>query len=206
MAYLSFLLKAIFISLSGVMAPGPLTTVTISKGNESPHSGGLIALGHGIIEFPLMIIILFGFGRLFSITYTKMTIGILGGILLIWLGFGMLKSFKNISIAETKASASALGQGVALTIGNPYFLIWWATIGATLAVQAAEFGVIGFIIFMLVHWSCDLIWLYLLSTLAFNGKKFFGNLFQKASFLICGLLLFYFGLAFIFDASKELFK
>ena len=40
------------------MAPGPVTAVTISKGNESPHAGGLVAVGHGVVEFPLMIALL----------------------------------------------------------------------------------------------------------------------------------------------------
>lgn len=53
MALLTFLFTAVIISLSGVMAPGPMTTVTISKGSKSPYAGALIAVGHGIVEFPL---------------------------------------------------------------------------------------------------------------------------------------------------------
>jgi threonine/homoserine/homoserine lactone efflux protein len=44
----AFLLEAVLISLSGVIAPGPVTAVTVSKGTKSPHAGAIIALGHGI--------------------------------------------------------------------------------------------------------------------------------------------------------------
>lgn len=64
----AFLLEASLISLSGVMAPGPLTTVTVGKGSRSPHAGGLVAIGHGIVEFPLMIFIFYGLGVLLTRT------------------------------------------------------------------------------------------------------------------------------------------
>jgi len=57
MALLNFLFTAVVISLSGVMAPGPITAVTIGKGSKSPYAGALIAIGHGIVEFPLMVAI-----------------------------------------------------------------------------------------------------------------------------------------------------
>jgi len=50
-----FLLEAALISLSGVLAPGPMTAVTVGEGTRSPHAGAWIAVGHGIIEIPLMI-------------------------------------------------------------------------------------------------------------------------------------------------------
>ena len=66
MPLLTFLLEAVLVSLSGVMAPGPITAVTIGKGSDSPHAGALVAVGHGIVEFPLMIAIFYGFGRVLT--------------------------------------------------------------------------------------------------------------------------------------------
>ena len=61
-----FLFQAMIISLSGVMAPGPITAATIAAGTKSRHSGALIAVGHGIVEFPLMFLILAGIGIIFE--------------------------------------------------------------------------------------------------------------------------------------------
>ena len=59
-----FLGKVIMISLSGVMAPGPVTAVVIASGARNRYAGILMALGHGIVEFPLMIVIVLGAGTL----------------------------------------------------------------------------------------------------------------------------------------------
>jgi len=67
----AFLLEAVLISLSGVIAPGPVTAVTVGKGTKSPHAGAIIALGHGVVEIPLVILILYGFGDILKITYIK---------------------------------------------------------------------------------------------------------------------------------------
>ena len=67
MSLAAFLLETVLISLSGVMMPGPITAVSIGKGSESPHAGAKIAVGHGIVEFPLIAAFFFGLGRLLDI-------------------------------------------------------------------------------------------------------------------------------------------
>jgi len=86
MSILTFIFEAVLISLSGVMAPGPITAVSIGKGNESSHAGALIAIGHGVVEFPLMIFIFYGFGYLLNLIYIKVLIGIIGGLFLLFMG------------------------------------------------------------------------------------------------------------------------
>ena len=107
MAFLTFILQTVGISLSGVMAPGPITAVTIGKGNRSPHAGAKIAIGHGIVEFPLMIALYFGFGKLIEFWPVKTAIGIIGGAFLLWMGIGMLKSIKvSVESSHEKRSAT----------------------------------------------------------------------------------------------------
>ena len=57
---ITFLLTATAISLSGVLAPGPMTAATLAAGTRSRHAGAIIALGHGVVEFPLMLVIIAG--------------------------------------------------------------------------------------------------------------------------------------------------
>jgi len=92
-----------------------------------------------------------------------------------------------------------------LSAGNPYFLVWWATVGASLILRSIEFGIIGLILMAVVHWCCDLVWYQFLSWLSFQGGRFFGNRLQMAVFIICGLAMLYFGLYFITDAVTRLF-
>ena len=60
----SFLVYVIGISLSGVMAPGPVTATTIVMGSRNRWAGAIIALGHGIVEFPLIILIVVGLDKI----------------------------------------------------------------------------------------------------------------------------------------------
>jgi len=201
----AFLLEAILISLSGVIAPGPVTAVTVSKGSKSPHAGAIIALGHGIVEIPLMILILYGFGDILKITYVKAIIGLFGGLFLLKMGLGLLKGIKRAQIDSSNGPSSPLMAGIILTLANPYFLIWMATIGSILIFRSYTFGLRGFAMFMIGHWSCDFLWLYFLSALSFKGGQFFGKRLQQVLFLICGVFLLFFSAKFIYDAAKIIF-
>jgi len=202
----AFLLEAVLISLSGVMAPGPVTAVTVSKGTKSPHAGAIIALGHGIVEIPLMILILYGFGDLLKITYIKAIIGLLGGLFLLKMGLGLLKGIKQVKVDSSNDPSSPLRAGIILTLANPYFLVWMATIGSILIFRSYAFGLLGFTIFIIAHWSCDFLWLYFLSALSFKGGQFFGKRLQQVLFLICGVFLLFFSGKFFYDAAKIIFS
>jgi len=202
----AFLLEAVLISLSGVIAPGPVTAVTISKGTKSPHVGAMIALGHGMVEIPLMILILYGFGDILKMTYIKAIIGLLGGLFLLKMGLGLLKGIKQIKIDSVNGPSSPLMAGIILTMANPYFLVWMATIGSILIFRSYAFGLLGFTLFMIAHWSCDFLWLYFLSALSFKGGQFFGKRLQRVLFVICGIFLLFFSTKFIYDAAKIIFS
>ena len=79
-----FLIQTVIISLTGVMAPGPMTAAAVGTGTRSPHAGILIAVGHGIVEFPLMIFVYYGLGHVLSIAYVKAAIFTFGGIFLLF--------------------------------------------------------------------------------------------------------------------------
>lgn len=162
MSFGAFLLQAILISLSGVMAPGPLTVVVVGKGAKSSRAGALIALGHGAVEFPLMVLIALGLGPFFQHRAFATSIGLAGGVVLLWMAAGLLLSLRRGSTRETGSEhmreASPFTAGVLMTGGNPYFIIWWATVGATLVLRAWGYGVWQFALFAVIHWSLDLIW------------------------------------------------
>jgi len=202
MPLLTFLLEAVVISLSGVMAPGPVTAVAVGKGSESPHAGAWVAIGHGIVEFPLMIALFYGFGYLLNLSYVEAVIAFVGGLLLLVMGVGMFHSVKQVEVNLTLYTRSPLVAGIVLSVGNPYFLIWWATVGTALILRAVSFGILGFLIFALLHWLCDFLWSYFLSALSFKGGRFFGQKFQKIVFAMSGVFLLFFSGKFILGAVK----
>lgn len=205
-ALAAFLIQAVVISLSGVMAPGPMTTITVGRGGENPHAGALIALGHGAVEVPLMLAIFYGFGYFVEIRAVKTLIFVFGGLFLLFMAWGMFSSLAARAQASQKVpQGSPVFAGMMLSLGNPYFLIWWVTIGASLTLQSVRFGLAGFAAFAFIHWLCDLVWLYFLSALSFKGGQFFGRVFQRVIFVVCGVALVFFGVRFLFDGFSLVF-
>jgi threonine/homoserine/homoserine lactone efflux protein len=192
-----FLLSAVGISLSGVMAPGPLTAATITKGYNDKYAGTFIALGHAIIEIPLMALIYFGFAHFLASPEVKKIIGLIGGLLLIFMGAMLFRTMnKSIREAGGDLPSNSFTTGILLTGANPYFFLWWATIGIALIYGAAEFGIYGLIIFVIVHWLCDLFWEQLVSFTVFKTRHLWTPKVQKVVFGICALVLIGFGIWF----------
>ena len=202
MSFMAFMLQTLLISLTGVMAPGPITALTVAKGSESPHAGVSVAAGHGIVEIPLMAAIFYGFGRLLELRYVKASIALAGGIFLAIMAVGMIRSIRHTDIGQGRYTRSSLVTGIALSIGNPYFIIWWATVGAAMILQSVAFGTAGLFAFAALHLACDFVWLYFLSFLSFRGGQFFGRIFQKVIFAGCGAFLVFLCVKFIVDGVK----
>ena len=197
-----FLSSAVMISLSGVLSPGPMTAAALQHGSRSAFTGIYIALGHAVIEMPLIFLIYLGVGNLLHMEGVRITIGIAGGIYLLFIGIGLLRP--RVSGESSKATPSSFFSGIFLSGGNPYFLLWWATIGAGLVIGAARFGLLGLILFAILHWLCDLIWYSFLSFASFKGIKMFGaGLYKKVS-VICGLAMLFYGGTFIVSALNQI--
>jgi threonine/homoserine/homoserine lactone efflux protein len=197
-----FLASAVMISLSGVLSPGPMTAAVIQHGARSRLTGVYVSLGHGVVEIPLIILLAFGAGSLFETPGVRLFVGLAGGTYLLHMGKGLLRP-GDLSLDEQKGPSSLMA-GIALSIGNPYFLLWWATVGLGLVLSAARFGALGLVLFIVLHWLCDLVWYTLLSSLSFRGVRTFGSgLYRKVS-IICGLAMLFFGGAFILGSLKLL--
>ncbi len=204
MGYGAFLFQAALISLSGVMAPGAVTVVVVGHGARSPRAGALIALGHGVVEFPLMVLIVLGLGPLLERPLVSGIIGIAGAAVLFWMGLGLLRSIRREQDHTVRRESSPFVAGILMTAANPYFLVWWATVGATLVFRAWEFGVWQFAVFAVVHWSLDFGWDFFLSAASYRGVNVLGERFLKGVSLVSGILLIIFGVRFLWDGWRTL--
>jgi threonine/homoserine/homoserine lactone efflux protein len=204
---LFFLIEVVVISLSGVMAPGPVTAAAIGMGTRSRYAGPLIAVGHGVVEFPLMILIVLGAGRILKLPTAQIVIGLAGGAFLLIMAIQMLKSLRSAEKQQVTVTKSApVLAGIILSAGNPYFLLWWATVGLALATAATGIGIWAFVLFAIVHWLCDLVWLSALSWASFKGSVLLGPRGMRIVLTICSVALFVFGLFFVYNAGSILIR
>ena len=198
LSLLFFLFKVIIVSLSGVMAPGPVTAAAIAKGQRQRFAGSLIAVGHGIVEFPLMILIILGMDELLKSAKTQIVIGLAGGAFLLFMAIQMLRDIRKTDYTPEKSyKTGPVLTGILLSVGNPYFLLWWASVGLALATEATQLGIWAFALFAVIHWLCDLVWLQVLSWASFKGSALLGPQTQRIVLLVCSLALLFFGLYFI---------
>ncbi|MBD3349146.1 MAG: hypothetical protein GF400_08130 [Candidatus Eisenbacteria bacterium] len=204
MSFGAFLIQAMLISLSGVMGPGPLSVVVVDEGARSPRAGLLIALGHGVVEFPLMALIAVGFAPVLERPLFGAIVGLAGGVVLLWMGVGLLRSLSRPIETERRKASSPFVAGMVMSAANPYFLVWWATVGATLVFRALEYGIWLFVVFAVAHWSLDVGWDFLLSSASHRGFRVLGPRFLKGVSLVAGVLLAFFGIRFVIDAAPTL--
>jgi len=206
---LVFLGSAVLISLSGVMAPGALTAATLAVATRNRWAGTLVAVGHAVVELPLIVLIVLGMDELLKRQPVQIGIGLAGGAFLLLMAWGMFRSLRRPAPEEATAVSarrSPIVIGIVLSASNPYFLLWWATVGLALATQAVSLGIMAFALFAVIHWLLDLIWLTLLSWVTYGGGKLMGDRTQRVILAICAAALVFFGGKFLFDAGHSLLK
>lgn len=183
------------LGLSGACMPGPLLTVTISETlRRGPSAGPLLVLGHGLLEALVVVLVLAGLGDWLQQPRVFAALALVGGLLLIWMGSGMLRGLPRLSLeleAEQTASVNPITAGALVSLANPYFVLWWATIGLGYMVVAYEAGIAGVIVFYLFHILSDLVWYAFISGSVSLGRSLISN--RAYRWLVAGCAVFLVG-------------
>lgn len=195
-----FLLSAAGLSLTGVMFPGPMTAVTVAKGYSDRNAGAWMAVGHAVIEVPLIVGIYFGLSQVIDSPMVFKAIYLLGGAMLLYLGLRMLWSIAESPMELTGFPGNSLVAGILITGTNSAFYVWWATVGVALVLSVSRFGLMGLVLFTGVHLMCDLCWCEALSYGTFKSRRWWTPRARRIVFRICALILVAFGVWFVATA------
>ncbi len=207
--FVLFLFGVILISLSGALAPGPLLFTNLSNAPRWGWKGGLwLSLGHTCVELPVILLIAVGLSFVIYIPFVQFTIAILGGVVL--LAFGTLQIreartpvevFEQIDLANAKPTRHPFFIGLIFSAFNPFFIVWWFTVGANIVITAFLFAALaGVIIMFLSHVWIDYVWLAGTAWATQRGSQLIGSRGYKYLIAGFGLLLIYFGILFCFNA------
>ena len=205
------------VALTGAMSPGPLLTYTIIKSAKTNKRGYLMGLwiitGHAILEMGIILLLLLGFSFVLKNIAVVRIIGVSGGLILILFGAFIIRDiFKgNIStsflnsqgepnkdpgLIENKGIENPVIGGIMVSMSNPYWWVWWATIGFAFMIQFN----ISFekwpklLAFFLGHEAGDLIWYLIVSTLAFFGLRHMNRKAYYGILMFCALFMVLFGI------------
>jgi threonine/homoserine/homoserine lactone efflux protein len=206
MDILSFVVTIVVLTASGALAPGPLFFATVSHGSKHGAKSGLIfSIAHTVVEFSLIMLFALGLLTIASEPIVKQVIGLIGGSVLIAFGSIQIRNtivFKSENLKKPKASYRRLFMiGLVFTGLNPYFILWWLTVGAQLIVIALEFAALLGVVFMFVcHVWMDYVWLTTVAYFSKKGTDVMGLKWYKPLMLIFGVVLIYFGITFIVAA------
>ncbi len=190
------------LALSGALMPGPLLTVTISESAQQGFkTGPLLMVGHAILELVLVVAVIQGLGAYLQLPLVMAIIFFLGGSLLIYLGIDMVRTSGSLSLETDapgegippKRSRNPVVMGVLTSLLNPYWILWWATIGLGYLVTVMKLGVLGIAVFFLGHIAADFAWYSLVSLGVSRGKTFLKDSGYRMLIRCCGIFLFFFG-------------
>jgi len=205
------------VALTGAMSPGPLLTYTIIKSVKTSKHGYLmglwIVMGHAILEMGIIILLLFGFSFVLKNITVVRIIGVTGGLILMLFGASIIRdifngnistdflhsqdgSNKNPESIENKGLENPIIGGIMVSMSNPYWWVWWATIGFAFMIQ---FNISfkkwpNLLAFFLGHEAGDLIWYLIVSTLAFFGLRHMNPKAYYGILKFCAIFMILFGI------------
>lgn len=204
------------VALTGAMSPGPLLTYTIvrtaSGGRRGYWMGAWIILGHALLEMAIIILMLLGFSFIFKNTLVMRTIGVIGGAVLVLFGISIIKSIWRGEIAtdfiqnpEKTGTAAKTEKpqmfsnpvvgGIFVSMSNPYWWVWWATIGFAFMIQfEVSFNDwTKLLAFFIGHEAGDLAWYLIVSFLTYFSLRRFNRKVYYSILFVCGLFMTLFG-------------
>jgi len=194
------------VGLSGALSPGPLSVLVVREApRRGWWAGPLATLGHGVVELALVIALALGLSAFVGEGRGAAVIAVVGGALLLWMGVSLLRSFRRASLADelvdlevaTRPSGrgatralfargrpgvstvvAVASVGAVASVANPYWVVWWATVGTKLTAVAV---------------------------LASSGHRWFGgDGWYRGLLGACGLFLLVIGLLFIAGGARSL--
>lgn len=198
--------SSFIIALSGALVPGPLFTITVGESFRRGFiAGPLIILGHAILELSLVVLLILGVMPFLAAESTRHVVGIAGGTILVIMGGTLIrdaaKKRLEMSLKDGRRGLHPVLAGIVGSISNPYWLIWWATVGLGYLVSSLKYGLLGVGAFFLGHITADLAWYSLISLTVTKGRGLVGDRGYRFMLYACGVFLIFFGGWFISGAA-----
>lgn len=204
-------------SLSGALMPGPLLTYTIASTMGADRRGWLmgarVVLGHAALEGVLLSGLVLGVVEFLRQPIAAKIIGVVGALLLAYMGIGLIReALRGRAIQLGNAGSPGPGQdpprdarnerrlppsvaGALVSMSNPYFWIWWITIGSAFLMR---FDVTiqrwqALVAFFLGHELGDFGWYTLVSSALHLGRKSIPRTATTVILGVCGVIILGFG-------------
>ena len=206
---LQLAVAAFLIGLSGAMAPGPYLTLTITRTlRQGRLSAMLMLVGHALLEALLLIGFAFGLQTVLRQPTVAGVLALAGGAVLLYLGGSLLVGAVRGTIsadfeaAEDTSKLGPVAQGALVSLANPYWTLWWATIGVKLAADGLAMGPIGIVAFFVGHELADIAWYGVVVFTVASGRHLLSNRLYRGILGACAVFLLYLGVRFVAEGWR----
>jgi threonine/homoserine/homoserine lactone efflux protein len=197
--------------LSGALMPGPVLALVIGAAARYGTLAGIVAiLGHAAVELPVVLMLMFGIGAFVQRPKVLAAIGFIGGLALLLMGLDMLRSAAAVASANIEGGTAPLGLlgvflgGAGASLANPYFAIWWATVGAGQIATVGSRSPAAWVTFYTGHVSSDFLWYALVAWAIGRGRNLLGVTGHQTLIVVCGVALLALGCYFIYAGARRM--
>jgi threonine/homoserine/homoserine lactone efflux protein len=170
--------SSMLIAYSGAIMPGPMLAVVVAESpRQGVRAGPLVVLGHALLELVLLGLLVLGLGPLLEREGVQAVLSVVGGVMLVATAAVMLVSVARdtarleYGAADGRAHGRAVLGGIVSSLSNPYWSIWWATIGLSLLTKAYALGAAALVAFYVGHILGDLTWYSAVSGAIAAGRR-----------------------------------
>lgn len=190
--------SSLLIAYSGALMPGPMLAVVVAETpRQGARAGPLVVLGHGILELVLLAALVIGLGPLLAREGVQATLSLVGGVMLAVTGVSMVIAVvRGAAKLEWDADDAGAGRlrtvlgGIVSSLANPYWTIWWATIGLGLLTKAYAIGVAALVAFYVGHIIGDLTWYSAVSGGIAAGRRWISARGYRVMIVVAAAFLF----------------
>lgn len=195
--------------LSGALMPGPVLAVVVGGAAQWGALAGIAAiLGHAAVEVPVVVLLMAGLGALVARPRVLAAIGLVGGLALLLSGADMVRSAAAVGSGLQPAAAPMGLVGMALagagaSLANPYFALWWATVGAGQIATVGPRSPTAWVTFYLGHVSSDFLWYAVVAFAIGSGRQVLGATGHRVLIMACGVALLALGCYFMVTGVRR---
>lgn len=195
---IEFLITAFIIGLTGALAPGPTLVATVDSSLKTGWAAGpKVAAGHALVEIIIFLLIVQGLA-LAAQHYSRF-IAVAGGIALIAFGILTVKGSRTAIMVSTSQdkTGNPYVAGVLTSAANPYFWVWWLSVGSAFVIDGLRGGIVMAALFMIGHWGADFGWYTFVSVSLDRGRMMLSEANYRRILAVCGGFLVLFGLYYL---------
>ena len=188
-----------------------MLTVSITESFKKGYKAGTsVVFGHVVAETGMVVLLGLGLSQIIGLKAPFIAICVIGGAFLVFMGINLVKSGQRNACIQTATEKPTLAHGpiyngLITSLSNPFFFMWWFTIGAAFVFEGLRLaGLIGLAAFLIGHWASDFSWYGFVSICTDRGAAIAGDRAYRIVLTSCGVFLSILGLGFVYTGFMNI--